>query len=60
MSIKVLKTQNLDQELLFLLTDQALISHLSYTPFKHFADISGFWQDLHVWDSSQVHVCVDI
>lgn len=34
--------------------------HLSYTSLKHFADIGGLRQDVHVGDSSQVHVGVDI
>lgn len=36
------------------------ISHLSYTSLKQFADIGGLRQDVHVGDTSQVHVGVDI
>lgn len=37
-----------------------LSSHLSHTALEHLADISRFGQDVHVWDTAQVHGCVDI
>lgn len=40
--------------------DKLFKPHLSDTALIHFADIGWLRQHVHVWDSSQVHVAVDV